>query len=425
MTASAEGPKTWVGEDGRRISTDSSGFVLLSEAVPDAFLDIRYYSTYNFVGDRIAGYEEPLALLTKEAARALKDASDRFVSMGYRIKVFDAYRPQTAVDHFKAWAEDADDTRMKEYFYPDLDKSRLFELGYIAEHSSHCRGSAVDITLFDMAKDKDVDMGSTFDFFGEGSHPDYTGVTEEQYAMRMLLRDVMMCHGFTPIAEEWWHFALADEPYPETYFTFPVNSDSVEAMKAANAEGVEPPRLHLFDEIPTIEGERIILRPLEDGDAEALGELATDSEVNRYLPTFLFEKQYDDMHRAIREVYGTVFAERQSLILGIVERGEEHICGLAEFYGLRQDAGKVSIGYRLLQGAWGRGIATQTVDFMLGYLFGRTDIRLVTASTLPGNAASARVLEKSGFILAEELAPEDWGFEAPLPTNKWRLTKPC
>ena len=232
MRAPKPGPDTWVGTDGRRISKDSSGFVLLSEAVPDAFLDVRYYSTYNFVGDRIAGYEEPLALLTKEAAAALKKASDAFVAMGYRIKVFDAYRPQTAVNHFKAWAEDAADTRMKEYFYPDVDKSRLFELGYIAEHSSHCRGSAVDLTLFDMAKDKDVDMGSTFDFFGEESHPDFTGVTPEQYAMRMLLRDVMVTHGFVPLAEEWWHFSLADEPYPDIYFTFPVNSDSVAAMQA-------------------------------------------------------------------------------------------------------------------------------------------------------------------------------------------------
>lgn len=206
---------------------DASDFVLLSEAVPDVILEIRYYSTYNFVGDRIDGYEEPLAMLTAEAANALKEANDEFMSMGYRLKIYDAYRPQRAVTHFMKWALDPDDTRMKEYFYPELDKPVLFPQGYIAEYSGHSRGSTVDLTLFDMATEKEVDMGGTFDYFGELSHPGYTGITEEQYANRMLLREVMIKHGFKPLEVEWWHFTLEDEPYPDTYFTFPVNSDSV------------------------------------------------------------------------------------------------------------------------------------------------------------------------------------------------------
>ena len=137
-------------EDGIRLSDDPSDFVLLSEAFPDAILEIRYYSTYNFIGDRIDGYEEPLALLTRKAAKALKDANDQFVAKGYRIKVFDAYRPQKAVSHFIRWALDKEATRMKQYFYPDVDKDMLFSLGYIAEHSGHSRGSADDITLFDV-----------------------------------------------------------------------------------------------------------------------------------------------------------------------------------------------------------------------------------------------------------------------------------
>ena len=214
-------------DNGMKFSDDASDFVLLSEAVPDAILEIRYYSTYNFVGDRIDGYEEPIALLTKEAVEALRAVSDDLVARGYRLKIFDAYRPQKAVSHFMRWALDFEDTRMKQYFYPELEKDVLFPLGYIAEHSGHSRGSTVDLTLFDMTAEKEVDMGGTFDYFGELSHPDYKEITEEQYANRMLLREVMTAHGFKPLAEEWWHFTLEDEPYPDTYFTFPVCRDSV------------------------------------------------------------------------------------------------------------------------------------------------------------------------------------------------------
>ena len=226
------------------LSDDSSDFVLVSEAVPDAILEIRYYSTYNFVGDRIDGYEEPLAFLTKEAAAALKEVSDELVSKGYRLKIYDAYRPQKAVTHFMNWALDPDDVRMKEYFYPELEKDVLFPQGYIAEHSGHSRGSTVDLTLFDMTTEKEVDMGGTFDYFGELSHPDYTDITDEQYANRMILREAMLAHGFKPLVEEWWHFTLEDEPYPDTYFTFPVNSDSVSPAAAelngdAEADGAD------------------------------------------------------------------------------------------------------------------------------------------------------------------------------------------
>ena len=125
------------------------------------------------------------------------------------------------------WAKDENDVRMKKYFYPELDKNVLFPQGYINEHSGHSRGSTVDLTLFDMTTEKEVDMGGTFDYFGELSHPDYKDITEQQYANRMLLREVMLKHGFKPLPEEWWHFTLENEPYPDTYFTFPVNSDSV------------------------------------------------------------------------------------------------------------------------------------------------------------------------------------------------------
>ena len=222
--ANLEGPNTTLAEDGVKLSDDASDFVLITDVVPDAILEIRYYSTYNFVGERVDGYEEPLAFLTKEAAAALKDVSDELRDMGYRLKIYDAYRPQCAVTHFVRWAKDLEDTRMKPYFYPELTKDVLFPQGYIDDHSGHSRGSTVDLTLFDMTTEKEVDMGGTFDYFGELSHPDYTGITDEQYNNRMILREVMIKHGFRPLAEEWWHFTLENEPYPDTYFTFPVNS---------------------------------------------------------------------------------------------------------------------------------------------------------------------------------------------------------
>ena len=204
---------------------DPSGFVLLSDAVPDAILEIRYYSTYNFVGERIDGYYEPCALLTREAAAALKKVSDEVKIHGYRLKIYDAYRPQMAVDHFVRWAENLGDTRMKRYFYPNVNKNRLFADGYIDAKSGHSRGSTLDLTLFDMRTGKEVDMGGTFDYFGVQSHPDYVGdLTQAQLANRQYLRDVMIKHGFKPLATEWWHFTLADEPYPDTYFEFPISS---------------------------------------------------------------------------------------------------------------------------------------------------------------------------------------------------------
>jgi len=216
-------------------------FVTLTDAVPDAILEIRYYGTYNFVGERIDGYIQPTALLTKEAAAALKAVSDDVIAQGYRLKIYDAYRPQCGVDHFVRWAANLQDKKMKKYFYPDLDKSVLFEQEYIMAKSGHTRGSTVDLTLFDMSTEKEVDMGGTFDWFGPESHPDFCGnpetgqytgdnskspagrsITQEQFRNRMILREAMLRHGFKPLDSEWWHFTLKDEPYTDTYFNHPV-----------------------------------------------------------------------------------------------------------------------------------------------------------------------------------------------------------
>lgn len=204
---------------------DPSGFVLLSDLVPDIIQEIRYYTTYNFIGDKIDGYEEPCALLTREAARALKSASNEMFVRGYRLKIFDAYRPACAVKHFLLWGIEDQDIRMKPYFYPKLEKQELFAKGYIAKMSSHSRGSTVDLTLLDMNTGKGLDMGSPFDLFDEISHPDCRNISDEQFENRMILQQVMVRNGFNPIDCEWWHFTLKDEPYPDTYFEFPVSSE--------------------------------------------------------------------------------------------------------------------------------------------------------------------------------------------------------
>lgn len=199
-----------------------NGFAYVTDVIPTAQLEIRYFSEDNFVGAVIDGYEASKAILTVEAANALKKAADILYEQGYVIKIFDAYRPQRAVNHFMRWAKDLDDTKMKEKYYPHLDKSVLFELGYIAEKSGHSRGSTVDLTLVDVSTGKELDMGSGFDFFGEISNHGTDLIPEEQEKNRNILRDAMMEAGFKIYPEEWWHYTLENEPYPDTYFDFPV-----------------------------------------------------------------------------------------------------------------------------------------------------------------------------------------------------------
>lgn len=223
---------------------DSQAFVNITDVIPDAILEIRYFGTFNFVGKRIDGYLEPTALLTRQAADSLRAVSDDVMRQGYRLKIYDAYRPQCAVDHFVRWSEDVGDTLMKTYFYPDLNKKELFPKQYIIKKSGHTRGSTVDLTLFDMATEKELDMGGTFDWFGSESHPDFGGnpdtqeyvkndnITAQQFSNRMVLRTAMMRHGFKPLSSEWWHFTLENEPFPDTYFTFPVKQ--LKTVKSGN-----------------------------------------------------------------------------------------------------------------------------------------------------------------------------------------------
>ena len=204
------------------LSDNKEDFVLLNDALLEAIYDIRYYSDYNFVGRRIKGYEKPLAYLTKEAFIRLKNVADELNEKGYLLKIYDAYRPVEAVLDFMDWASN-DDEKMKEYFYPFLDKKDILPLGYLKRYSGHSRGSTIDLTIVDKKSLKDLDMGGTFDYFGDISHPFYEGISDTQKDNRMLLRETMMKYGFVPSKVEWWHFTLDDEPYKNTYFTFPID----------------------------------------------------------------------------------------------------------------------------------------------------------------------------------------------------------
>ena len=200
-------------------------FVYVETVIPDIRVELRYYSTYNLIGDRIDGYLAPKCILTRPAAEALKKVQAELKPFGLGLKIYDAYRPQQAVDHLIRWAADRSDVRMKAEFYPGLDKKDLFGKGYFARRSSHSRGSAVDLTIVPLeAKNPEsiIDMGSPFDFLDPISRPDSSLITPDQRSHRMLLQVLMKKHGFRAHPDEWWHFRLEGEPFPNTYFNFPV-----------------------------------------------------------------------------------------------------------------------------------------------------------------------------------------------------------
>lgn len=203
---------------------DRSGFADAASVVPGLAVDMRYYGEENFVGRRIAGYEAPVCLLTRPAAAALGRVQARLKPFGLGLKVYDCYRPTRAVADFVNWARDLADQKRKAIQYPNVDKSRLFELGYIAEKSGHSRGSTVDLTLVDLASGAEVDMGSGYDLFDTKSWPSDQTVGPQPRANRLALQGAMTAEGFRPLKEEWWHFTLNAEPYAETYFDFAVAS---------------------------------------------------------------------------------------------------------------------------------------------------------------------------------------------------------
>ncbi|MET9155110.1 M15 family metallopeptidase [Streptomyces griseoflavus] len=226
-------------------------FVALHGVDPTIIQEIRYFTPHNFVGEPVDGYRQPLCILTRPAARALRTAQRELLRQGYSLKVYDCYRPQRAVDHFVRWAEDLDDQRTKPEFYPNVDKSRLFADGYIAEKSGHSRGSTVDLTLVKLPArparpqhpgqppapcfapkderypDSSVDMGTGYDCFDTLSHTLDPRIKGEQRANRLLLKNTLEGLGFVNLAEEWWHYTFKPETHPDTYFDFPVSRSSL------------------------------------------------------------------------------------------------------------------------------------------------------------------------------------------------------
>ncbi len=197
-------------------------FINLQDLIPDLVVDLKYATSDNFVGAPIEGYAANMAWLTPPAAQALHSVQRDLKSAGLGLKVFDAYRPQRAVNQFLRWAQGTTAPKLAAEYYPGLKAEELFTQGYLLARSSHSRGSTVDLTLVSLDQSTELDMGSQFDFFGTRSWIDSTEVSPQARANRLLLREVMERHGFVPFHHEWWHFTLADEPYPDTYFDIPI-----------------------------------------------------------------------------------------------------------------------------------------------------------------------------------------------------------
>lgn len=199
------------------------GFVYVEDVIPTIKVELRYFSKNNFLGKPVDSYHKEVAILTEQAANALKNVQDELKQYNLSIMIYDSYRPQSAVNHFIRWARDLNDTINKHIFYPDVQKKHLFKEGYISSKSGHSRGSTMDITLVDINTCEPLDMGSSWDFFGPESWVSNNNLTKQQRANRMLLRVIMEKHGFIIYTKEWWHFTLRNEPFPDTYFDFPVN----------------------------------------------------------------------------------------------------------------------------------------------------------------------------------------------------------
>lgn len=199
-----------------------SGFFYVDDLIPDCIVDAKYAGTDNFLGRPVAGYLQPLVVVSQAVAERLVKAAAAFRQQGLITKIYDAYRPQRAVDDFMRWGKDLQDQRRKPVHYPRVDKADMFRLGYIAEQSGHTRGCAVDLSLVDINSHLELDMGGFFDFMDPRSHHGAKGLSPLQESNRALLRDVMLAHGFILYQEEWWHYIADPEPHPDTYFDFPI-----------------------------------------------------------------------------------------------------------------------------------------------------------------------------------------------------------
>lgn len=198
------------------------GFVYAQDVIEDLAVQLKYCQDDNFVGEQIDGYNKEIVIMTNQAAQALKKIQDTLKKQGLGLKIYDAYRPQRAVNHFVRWAKQINDTLKKHDYYPNVKKQNLFKKGYIASKSRHSSGSTVDLTIINLETGEPLDMGSPFDFFGPGSWVKNPNLTTQQQSNRDLLQKVMTTNGFRNYSQEWWHFTLRGEPFRNQYFDFPV-----------------------------------------------------------------------------------------------------------------------------------------------------------------------------------------------------------
>lgn len=196
-----------------------SEFVYLKDIDKSIIQNIKYFTCDNFIGRPIKGYKKPTCILTQKAAVSLSKIQQQLKLKSLSLKIYDCYRPQVAVDDFIAWSLDIYDQKMKNAYYPNIDKANLIKL-YIAEKSSHTRGSTVDLTIVSLKTGKELDMGTHFDYMDNQSHVFAENITREAKNNRLFLRNIMKKMGFKPYDSEWWHFTLKEEPFPNTYFNF-------------------------------------------------------------------------------------------------------------------------------------------------------------------------------------------------------------
>lgn len=246
LIVSAAGAAVTEGEKGPQRMAPTGAFVALRDVAPGVIEEMRYHGRHNFVGRRIRGYREPLCILTRQAAQRLARVQRLLARRGLGLKVYDCYRPQRAVDHFVEWAKDLDDRLMRREFYLRVPKNRLFADGYIAEKSGHSRGSTVDLTIVRRPpgqqarfrpgqplvpcfapperrfRDNSLEMGTGWDCFDRLSHTLNPAIQGPARRNRLLLKRLMERAGFKNLAEEWWHYTLREEPFPDTFFDFPV-----------------------------------------------------------------------------------------------------------------------------------------------------------------------------------------------------------
>lgn len=204
------------------VSRLPDGFGYIHEKIPTIVTDLIFFSPKNFTGTRVEGYLANRAILTKRAIEALRDVQAALLEFNLGLKIIDAYRPVKATQFLVKWIENPDNVGFSHIFFPKVARDEIISRGYVAKKSEHNRGSALDVVLLSLDDGIEIDMGSRCGLFDEMSHLRYPKLSSQQRANRMLLYQTMKSNGFKSFEQEWWHYRLDNEPYPDEYFNFDV-----------------------------------------------------------------------------------------------------------------------------------------------------------------------------------------------------------